>query len=157
MSGKLKWSSSKHSPISYCWKDINGQSIELVKPTTFMNKSGLAIGHLVKKHQLKPQDLIVVHDDKDLPLGKLRIQINHGAAGHNGVKSIIEHLKSTNFIRVRIGIQSDETENTPAEKLVLQKFSKKEKLILKKVINQANEAIKMIIEKGLNKAMSKFN
>jgi len=131
--------------------------ILLVKPQTFMNNSGKALKFLIANLRLKIEDLIVIHDDIDLPLGKIKIVKNRGAAGHKGVESIIKELGTKNFIRFRIGIQPKIGKPKNVEKFVLQKFNKEEKKILKEVIKKAVEAIEVALIEGIEKAMNKYN
>lgn len=90
--------------------EISKKRVLLVKPMTYMNNSGLTVRSLVDFYKLKPENLIIVHDDKDIPLGEIRIQTNRGPAGHNGVKSIIEHLGTQNFLRIRVGVAPESQE-----------------------------------------------
>ena len=133
------------------------KGVVLAKPKSFMNLSGQAVKNLLKNHKLKPDNLIVVHDDIDIPLGKIRIVKNRGAAGHKGVQSIVNELKSKNFIRFRIGIQPKFGKPKSPERFVLQKFNKKEEEIVKEVIQETVEAIEFSLKEGVEKAMAKFN
>jgi PTH1 family peptidyl-tRNA hydrolase len=125
-----------------------------------MNDSGQAVKKLIKFMKLKVRDLLVVHDDIDLPLGKIKISKSRGSAGHKGVQSIINNLKTKDFIRFRIGIKpkndKKESRNT-AERFVLQKFNKKEEEIIKESIRISNEAIEMAVNQGIEKAMGEYN
>ena len=131
--------------------------IALALPETFMNNSGRAIKALAKTYQVKPCNLIVVHDDIDLPLGKIRIVKNRGGAGHKGIESVIRELKTKNFIRFRIGIQSETGKPKSAEKFVLQKFNKTEERVIQKVIKKTCLAIETALTENLAKAMEKYN
>lgn len=135
---------------------IKNQKIILVKPQTFMNLSGKVVGSLLKNYKLKPNNLIVIHDDIDLPLGKIKITIGRGAAGHKGVESIIRELKTKDFVRFRVGINRF-TQNQKLDEFVLKKFSKEEEKIVKEVIQSASEAIETALEEGIEKAMNKYN
>lgn len=84
--------------------EIEGKRTLLAKPLTYMNDSGVAVQALLNFYKLTPNDLVVIHDDKDIPLGETRVQKGRGAAGHNGIKSIIEHLGTKDFTRIRVGI-----------------------------------------------------
>ncbi|PIS38622.1 MAG: aminoacyl-tRNA hydrolase, partial [Candidatus Nealsonbacteria bacterium CG08_land_8_20_14_0_20_43_11] len=142
--------------------------IILVKPQTFMNNSGTAVGKMACHYKIETKNLFVVHDDIDLPIGKIKIVINRGAAGHKGVESIVKRLSTKSFVRFRIGIAPEtwnvkhETINNKnrkvkTEEFVLKKFSKEEKIILESVIKNASKAIRMAIEEGAEKAMNEFN
>lgn len=136
---------------------LNLKNVILVKPKTFMNESGKAVKPLIEKYKIKPEDLIVIHDDIDLPLEKIRIVKNRGSAGHKGVESIIKELKTENFIRFRIGIQPRSGKPKNPENFVLQKFNKEEKKIVEEVIKKTAEAIELFLKEGLEKTMNKFN
>ena len=132
----------------------------LVKPQTFMNRSGMAVKKLIKNPKQLNKNLIVIHDDIDLPLGKIRIVKNRGAAGHKGVESIIKELGTKDFIRIRIGIKPEKkgwkTKND-IEKFVLKKFNKEEEKIIKETIKKTAEAVEVFLKKGLEKMMNEFN
>lgn len=136
---------------------LKDKKIILTKPKTFMNLSGKAVKSLIAKYKVPPLNLWVIHDDIDLPLGKIRISKGRGAAGHKGVESIIKELKTKNFVRFRIGIQPKTGKPRNPEKFVLQKFNKDEEKVAKEVIKKTAEAIDFFLEYGLEKAMSRFN
>ncbi|MFA6486341.1 MAG: aminoacyl-tRNA hydrolase [Candidatus Magasanikbacteria bacterium] len=116
--------------------------IILAKPQTFMNESGVAVRALMDFYKLKPNDIVVIHDDKDIPLGEWRDQTDRSAAGHNGIKSIIEHLGTQNFRRLRIGIATPEMARFDDKAdFVLGKFSKDELKIVEGVIRDIIERI----------------
>ena len=132
----------------------NKQNIVLAKPKTFMNLSGKAVKLLMKN--LKTKELIVIHDDIDIPLGRIRIANNRGAANHNGVESIINELKTKDFIRLRIGIKP-KTKIKALDRFVLQKFNKEEEKTIEEVIKKTAKAVEAIICKSLTKAMNTYN
>jgi PTH1 family peptidyl-tRNA hydrolase len=136
---------------------INKKKIILAKPQTFMNESGKAVKSLIGGYNLELKNLIVIHDDFDLPFGKIRISFGRGSAGHKGVQSIIDELGTKDFIRFRIGIKPKNYTFKNLERFVLQKFNKKEEKILKEVIEKTCQAIEVAIIEGIEKAMSKFN
>jgi PTH1 family peptidyl-tRNA hydrolase len=138
-------------------QSLNLKKVILVKPKTFMNLSGKTVKLLVARYRLPVTNLWIIHDDIDLPLGKIRIVKNRGAAGHKGVESIIKELKSKNFIRCRIGIQPKSGRPKNVERFVLQKFNKGEEKIVEEVIKKTAEAIEFSLKEGLEKAMSKYN
>lgn len=148
---------SKQYPALISQGILNKEKVIVAEPQTFMNNSGRPVKRLKKNLKLRIENLIVVHDDLDLPLGKIKISRGRGTAGHRGVESIIKELKSKNFSRLRIGIQPQVGKPKNIEKFVLQKFNKKEEEIIKKVIEKTLEAIKAIVKLGLEKAMSQFN
>lgn len=122
-----------------------------------MNESGKAVKDLLRTYRLKPDNLIVIHDDIDLPLGKIRIVKNRGAAGHKGVESIIRELKTKNFIRFRIGVYPKTGKPRNPERFVLQNFHKEEEKVIKKITKKIAEAIELYLKEGLGKTMSRFN
>lgn len=107
----------------------------LVKPTTYMNRSGEAVQEIAAWQ--KPDRIIAVYDDADLPLGEIRVRESGGSAGHNGVKSLIEHLGTDAFTRVRVGIGRPENNNVPLEDWVLTTWSKEEEERLEEIVEQA--------------------
>jgi len=108
----------------------------LVKPQTYMNNSGQAVQAVVAYFKLNAEDIIVIHDELDIELGKYKISVNSRPAGHNGIRSIIQFLKTKNFKRIRIGIKTQDKENMPTEKFVMQKFGTGELKIVNKVIEE---------------------
>ncbi len=124
----------------------------LAKPQTFMNESGKAVKKLLSN--ANGQMLIVVHDDIDMELGKIKFVKDSGAGGHKGVDSIIQALGNNNFIRLKIGIA---TNDKRAEDVVLKKFSKEEQKILDGVIEKSSQALAYFIEHGLEKTMNEYN
>jgi len=138
-------------------KPLNLKGVTLVKPQTFMNLSGKAVKSLITNYKTSTANLWIVHDDIDLPLGKIRIVKNRGAAGHKGIESIIRELKTKNFIRFRIGIQPKSGKARNPEKFVLQKFNKDEEKIVKGAIQRTVEAVECTLKNGLEKAQSIYN
>jgi len=144
-------------------KKIGKEKIALAKPQTFMNNSGKSVKLLIENWKLKIENLIVVHDDLDIPFGKIKISFGRGSAGHKGVQSIINETGTKDFVRFRVGIGTRNNRATSnrarsdRKNLVLQKFSKKEEKILKKVIDLTCKAIEISIKEGIEKAMSEFN
>jgi PTH1 family peptidyl-tRNA hydrolase len=131
---------------------IANKEILLVKPLTFMNLSGEIFNYLNPEEF---DDIIVVYDDVSIPLGKIRIRKKGSDGGHNGLKSIISYI-GEHFPRIRIGI-GPKPEDVNLVNFVLSEFSNKELLILDKVLNLTAEALKTIVNEGIDKAMSKFN
>lgn len=121
------------------------KKIILAKPQTFMNESGKAVKSLISFYKLKTSDFIIIHDDIDLTLEKIRISKNRGSAGHKGVESIIKEIGNKNFIRFRIGIQPQKGKPSAVEKYVLQRFTKDEEKIIKGILKTANEEIKSFL------------
>ncbi|PIS39415.1 MAG: aminoacyl-tRNA hydrolase [Candidatus Nealsonbacteria bacterium CG08_land_8_20_14_0_20_38_20] len=137
--------------------EIAGKKVILVKPQTFMNLSGKAVKKLTYNLKLKTNNLLVVHDDIDLPLGKIKISVGRSSAGHKGVQSIIDELGTKNFTRFRLGIQPKTGKPENVEDFVLKKFTKEEEKIVQEVIEKTCQAIEFFLESGLEKTMSKYN
>jgi PTH1 family peptidyl-tRNA hydrolase len=135
---------------------FENQKIELVKPQTFMNLSGEALNCLLKKDDRSAKKLIVVTDDLALPFGRIRLRAKGSAGGHNGLKSIIECLRSDEFIRLRIGIQTEHP-ISDTKNFVLDEFSKNDFEIVEKVLDESADAIRAVLIDGVEKAMAKFN
>ena len=144
---------SKKFKAEISQRKIDNQKVILAKPQTFMNNSGQAVKELTYNLQFTTYNLWVVHDDIDLPLGKIKISIGRGAAGHKGVQSIIDELGTKNFVRFRLGIKPQQYHRLVCgtEKFVLQKFNKEEEKILKEVIRRTCQVIEMAIKEGLEK------
>ena len=122
-------------------KEERLDNLILAKTDTFMNLSGQSVRSLTKRYTLNANNLIIVHDDIDLPIGEFKIQKGRGAAGHKGVQSIINELGTKDFWRIRIGISPKGGKPENVEKFVLQKFSKEEKEIMEKVIEEINKKL----------------
>ncbi|MEP6944487.1 MAG: aminoacyl-tRNA hydrolase [Acidobacteriota bacterium] len=136
--------------------EIAGQMAELAKPQTYMNLSGEAVSCLVAKPSRAIEKLIVISDDLAIPFGTIRIRPKGSHGGQNGLRSIIDRLKTQEFIRLRVGIQPDH-EIRDAANFVLDKFTKAESATLGKVLDDAADAIRTIISEGVEAAMSRFN
>ncbi len=135
---------------------IRNRDVVLVKPRTFMNNSGAGVSAVLQFRKLTNHDLIVVHDELDLPWTALRIKKNGSAAGHNGVKSIIAALKTDVFIRVRVGIRPDHPIDDAAE-YVLAPIEREMKEEVDEVVSYTADAVESIVAEGAVKAMAKFN
>ena len=136
--------------------EIEGATVELVKPQTFMNLSGESLACLLRKTERAIEKLIVVSDDLALPIGKIRLRTKGSDGGHNGLKSITNCLKTQEFIRLRIGIAPAHQLND-AKRFVLEKFPKNDLEIIEKVLEKSTAAICAVISDGAEKAMAKFN
>lgn len=140
---------------------INVQDIKekiiVAKPLTFMNESGKAVGAITNFYKIKPENIIIIHDEFDLPLGKIRISFNTSAAGHKGIASIIETLNTKKFCRIRIGIMTNNRKQITAADYVLNKFKPQDYKEIEKQINLAAEAAQEIIKTSIKQAMSKYN
>ena len=130
--------------------------IILAKPQTFMNNSGQAVKELLKFYPAA--ELVVIHDELDLPLGSIKIQKNVSGAGHNGVQSIIDELGTKDFVRLRLGVENPVTrKELPGDAYVLEKFTDEENKIVVEVLEKAKAAVETIQTDGLDIAQSKFN
>ena len=136
--------------------ELEGQEIALAKPHTMMNLSGLAVRDLLERFECGPEEMVVLYDDVALPWGMLRVR-EHGSAGsHNGLKSIIGTIGSTEFPRVRMGIQPDHPVGDLAA-YVLRPMRKADLEIAAEMAEQAAEAVELIITRGIGHAMNRFN
>ncbi len=135
---------------------VLGQKVGLLKPTTYMNRSGQAVRAVMDWYKLAPDSLLVIYDDMDLELGRLRLRLSGSAGGHNGMKSIISHLNSQNFPRLRLGIGRSKGD-TETISHVLGKFSPEENPIVEKSLSLAVDSVEMALKSGVEKAMSLFN
>lgn len=161
--GPIVWDNSgKHKALITQIGDV-----VLVKPITFVNNSGLAVKSLVDFYKLAPTDAWVIHDDIDLPIGKIRIREKGGSAGHNGVTSIMRELKSDQFVRFRLGIgrgmestgrsQHKNLHHRAVIAFVLSKFGQGEGGAFKHLIKHGTEAVRIALTEGLDRAMNRFN
>lgn len=135
---------------------IGAEKALLVKPLTYMNDSGRAIGPLLTWYKLRPEDLIVAYDDMDIPVGMIRIRKKGSAGGHNGMKSVLYHMQDENFPRVRIGIGRPPVGWTVI-KHVLTPFSPDDRILIDEVIDRLVPAVECIVRDGVDLAMNRFN
>ncbi len=126
-----------------------------IKPTTFMNLSGEAVRAVMDYYKIDIKDILIIYDDIALDLGRIRFRANGSDGGHNGIKSIIKHVGTKEFDRLKIGIGPQP--NIPSENYVLQNFPKDQLEELKEVLKRADEAIKFYLENDIQKAQNKFN
>lgn len=137
--------------------NVDGEKVVLMKPQTYMNASGEAVRKIVDFYKIDPEsDLIVISDDINLDIGRIRIREKGSAGGHNGLKNIIAHLKSEGFSRVRVGV-GENGGNSELINHVLGKFSKAERKIVDESIDTARDAVIDIIKNGEEHAMNQFN
>jgi len=141
---------------------IARNNVILARPQTYMNASGESVSALMKKLNVTPADLTVIHDDLDLPVGKIRLRLGGGSGGHKGIESIIQRLGTRDFNRVRVGIgrpqaDSESVKEEAVISYVLSDFTPEEKEIIDKAIPQACEAVVALLNEGITEAMNKFN
>jgi len=142
--------------------ELGGEQLLLAKPRTFVNRSGDSVACLVRKHEVTLNDLLVIYDDLDLPLGKIRLGQSGGSGGHKGMNSIISALGSDGFPRIRAGIGRPQVEGQSITEdaiviYVLSDFLPQEEAAIKPVIYKVSEAIDYFLTHGIEAAMSKFN
>ena len=137
-------------------RTLSEHKVILCQPQTFMNLSGEAVKEIVSWHKLSPEHIIVAYDDVDLEVGQLRVREGGSSGGHHGIESIIQHLGTPNFIRVRLGI-SRPSNFADVSEHVLQRIPGSEKQVLEPAIILAADAIEVVILKGLAVAMNQFN
>jgi len=122
----------------------NGEKVILAKPQTYMNSSGAAVKSLLGFYKIPPSNLVVVHDELDLPIGEIKLSKDSGSAGHNGIKSVIQELGTKNFTRVRVGIKPN-FKIAEYKDFVLKKFSKDDEQTLKQVVKDSIQEIQSAI------------
>lgn len=135
--------------------DVNEDTHFLLKPMTFMNKSGESVQAAVSFFKIKPQDIVVVHDNIESDFGVISVKKGGGLAGHNGLKSIVKSIGSQDFLRLKIGVGRPSHGDVSSH--VLGKFTEDERIVLPLIMDKAMEALFMILEKGEKTACSKFN
>ena len=134
---------------------INGEKVLFVKPLTFMNLSGDAVQEFVNYYDIDLDDILIIHDDLDLPFGKYKLKVDSSAGGHNGVKSIINRLGSQDFARLKVGISHDRSIDT--KDYVLGNFSKEDKEVFDKMCETFNKIINCFIKDGIARTMNIYN
>jgi peptidyl-tRNA hydrolase, PTH1 family len=136
---------------------VGGQRLALAVPQTYMNLSGEAVAPLVRRHGIDdPERLVVVHDELDLPPGRVKVKVGGGLAGNNGLKSIVAHLKTQDFVRVRIGIGKPPGRQEGANH-VLRRPGKAERAELEVAVQEAADAVELILAEGPAAAMNRYN
>jgi PTH1 family peptidyl-tRNA hydrolase len=135
---------------------VGSALVALAVPLTYMNDSGLAVVALARRYGVEPDQIVVVHDELDLPVAALKVKAGGGLAGHNGLRSIKTHLHSDEFLRVRIGVGKPVSKEQGVEH-VLKKFSKRERAEIDVSIEQAADAVECIASDGVEVAMNRFN
>ena len=135
---------------------IHGQKLLLAKPQTYMNLSGQSVSSLLRFYKLAPSELLVIHDDLDLPLGTLRMRPSGGSAGQKGLSSIIEQIGTQDFPRLRMGIGRPPGRMDSAE-YVLQDFNRNEQDFLKLVLEQGAKAVRAFVTDGIKQTMNSYN
>ncbi len=137
--------------------DFGGTKVLLMMPQTYMNNSGEAVGEAARFYKIPPERVLVIYDDVAIPLGKVRVRGSGSAGGHNGIKSIIAHLGSDKFPRVKVGVGSPENPEYDLADWVLGSFTQNERKAVNDALDRALGAAEMFIEKGLLATQNKFN
>jgi PTH1 family peptidyl-tRNA hydrolase len=145
-----KWQAETAKDLSW------GYPVLFVKPLTYMNRSGVAVRAIADFHQVDSSRIIVIHDDLDLPLGRTKIITNRGAGGHNGIRSLIEHLGGNDFVRVRVGIGRPDNRERVSD-FVLSRFGQDETPMLLEELHSIEAGVRLIMEEGLTVAMNRIN
>jgi len=137
--------------------EIAGEKVVLLKPTQFMNLSGIATAAVAQFFKIPRTDIIAIYDDVAIPTGQLRIRPEGSAGGHNGVKSLIEKLGGDDFIRMRLGIKPEKTFPGGLADYVLGKFTEDEKIAADQVIESLPQVLEFLLKQGIEEAMNQFN
>lgn len=162
---KSTWEESKKTKSFIKKAEICGIPVLLAKPQTFMNNSGMAVSLLLSYYKLDPKEMIIVHDELDLPLGKIQVRFGGGTAGHNGLESILEHTKTEKFIRIRMGISkptmrsenADPKSHDATRSYVVSHFTETEHKDVRNMKKHVQKQLEPLLEHGLDVFMSKFN
>lgn len=138
---------------------VSGGKVRLLKPLTYMNLSGQSIRSVTDWYKLSPDSVLVIYDDMDLPLGKIRLRLSGSAGGHNGMKSTIAHLNTDKFPRLRVGIGKPPTPKEDKDPIshVLGRFSGGETQLVSEVIQLVSDAVELSLKQGVEKAMNLYN
>ena len=136
---------------------LNGEKIIIAKPQTYMNESGKTVKAIMDFYKLAADDFIIIHDDVDLPVPKIKISFDRGSAGHKGVQSIFVQTGKENFVRIRIGVSPQKGKDKRAIHTVLKEVRISEKIKAKKSVKTASQAVMTILDEGIEKAMTEYN
>ncbi len=152
----LKWNERRSRAVLASGM-IGSEKVVLAKPLTFMNLSGQSVGELVRWYKISPEDILVVYDELDLPIGKVRMRARGSAAGHNGLRDIIAHLHTDEFARLRVGIGHPKNSRIQGRDHVLSAPSGDDRILLETGEDRAVEAIEIAITQGLERTMNVVN
>ncbi len=128
----------------------------LLKPLTFMNCSGEAVRAVADYYEIEAEDILVIHDDMDIPFGQLKIKLQGGSAGHRGIESITRHLHAESYPRIRVGVGKPPEHTKPTD-FVLQKFRQQEETVVESILSTINDCIEIILDQGPQAAMNRFH
>jgi PTH1 family peptidyl-tRNA hydrolase len=147
----------KGTHASVAQADVDGRRVVLAVPHTYMNESGMAVAALVRRFRLADiQRLVVVHDELDLPSGRVKVKVGGGTAGNNGIKSVHAHLHDPGYVRVRIGVGKPPGRSAGAD-YVLKRPARAEREVLDVAVQEAADAVEVIVAQGPEAAMARFN
>ena len=138
-------------------KEMDNETVLLVKPQTFMNRSGQAVREILHFYKIPLENLLVIHDDKDLPFGTMKFQKSRGPGGHNGVKNIHQELNSKNYYRLKMGVALEENHIKDTADFVLSSFNKTEQKQLPDLLDRTVKAISCFLKEGFHQASNQFN
>ena len=145
----------------FCRERFGTAPLLLLKPQTYMNRSGESVVRFCEYYKITPEHILVLHDDLDLPFGRIKVVARGGHGGHNGIRSIISHLGSSDFSRVKIGIGRPQTDDKgssmPVDRFVLARFTAEEWRLISEQFILVNEAIRLFLEQGVTTAMNRIN
>ncbi len=136
---------------------IGGQGVLVMKPVTYMNLSGEAVADAARFYKVAPDHVLVISDDVDLPVGKLRLRKSGSAGGHNGLKNIIQHLGTDQFPRLKVGVGGKPHPDYDMASWVLGKLQGQDKAVMDQAVERAADAVECLLEQGLERAMNRFN
>ncbi|MDH5442595.1 MAG: aminoacyl-tRNA hydrolase [Candidatus Nomurabacteria bacterium] len=151
------WREDKYAKSIAANLPVGDIMVDVYKPQTFMNESGQVVDYLIKEYDATANQLIIIYDDIDLPLGKIKISHDRGDGGHNGVKSIVEHLGSRAFTRIRVGVSHDLGDGNVNKPNVLKRLSSEQIHNLEEISTNVQKAIETIAIDGYESAMNQFN
>ncbi len=152
---RISLDTKKHKAI--CGKGyIEGEKVVIAKPITYMNLSGESVRELMDFYKVTPEEIIIIYDDISLDVGQLRIRKKGSAGGHNGIKSIISHLGTDEFPRIKVGV-GDKPKDWDLADYVLSRFDKEEQPLIRDALKDSSDACKMIITSGIDAAMNQYN
>jgi PTH1 family peptidyl-tRNA hydrolase len=154
---QISWSENRRFQAFFGeGRAANGDKVRLLKPLTYMNRSGQAIRAVADWYKLPPESVLIIYDEMDLPVGRLRLRLSGSAGGHNGMKSAIAHLGTQNFPRLRIGIGKSSGDKDSVSH-VLGKFTPEETQIMPEVLRLVVDSVELALKQGVEKAMSLYN
>ena len=145
LAGKNKWHTNQNARVEYLRLDLNNHDVALLKPQTYMNNSGQAVSATANYYNIDIDHIIIISDDKDMEFGKIRFRSEGGSGGHNGIASVIEHLSTEFFKRIKIGVKNEHTDMMDTADFVLSRFSKEEEQQLSHIIEIVISHLQKII------------